>query len=222
MNQESQNKTWISCAAIAAVIIAAIIGLGMPFAERLADVYFPLLTPAPNFSPSTEVVSQNPAPTTNLPANQPTIAQVSTPGSNISVQGTTPLRDQKDTSIVGTGVLEVGTYSDGMAPISASDISSHLNIQRIRIEENPDGCSIAFMDADRIWFGSSVKTNLTINGVVVGTINGPTGKHGYIFNTTVHSGDKVCVSYFEPSGFQIVFGPDIYYHYDSYCYRGNC
>jgi len=172
--------------------------------------------------PPTATASQYQEPTSNSPSIQPTTAQVSTQSSNTSAQNSTPLRDQKNTPIVGTGVLEQGTYSDGMASISASEINSHLNIQRFRLEENPDGCGIAFMDADKIWFGSSVKTNLTINDVVVGTINAPTGKHGYMFNATVHSGDKVCVSYFEPSGFQIVFGPDIYYHYDSYCYRGNC
>src|SRR5688500_8105988 len=52
MNQEPQNKTWISCAAIAAVIVAAIIGLGMPFAERLADIYFPPPTVVPNNPPT--------------------------------------------------------------------------------------------------------------------------------------------------------------------------
>jgi hypothetical protein len=146
------------------------------------------------------------------PAPQSTSVQSPTSVPLSSNQGSDPLREHKTTPIVGTGVLAQGTHSDGMAPISASEITSHLNIQRIRLEENPDGCAIAFLDADKIWFGSSVKTNLTINDVVVGTINGPTGKHGYIFNATVHSGDKVCVTYFEPSGCQIVFGPDIYYH----------
>lgn len=156
------------------------------------------------------------------PAPESTAVQPPTSIPASSDQGSGPLREHKTTPIVGTGVLAQGTYSDGMAPISVAEITSHLNIQRIRLEENPDGCAIALLDADQIWFGSSVKTNLTINDVVVGTINGPTGRHGYIFNATIRSGDKVCVTYFEPSGFQIVFGPDIYYHYDSYCYRGNC
>lgn len=137
-------------------------------------------------------------------------------------EGDTPLRDHQITPTVGSGVLSQGTYSDGMAQLSESDISSHLDIQRIRLEENPDGCGIAFFSANKIWFGSSVKTTLTINDSSVGTINGPTGKHGYIFNIQINPGDKICVTYFEPSGFQIVFGPDMYYHYDSYCYRGHC
>lgn len=137
-------------------------------------------------------------------------------------QGDNPFREHKTTSIVGTGVLAQGTYSDGMASFSESDISSHLDIQRIRLEENPDGCGIAFLSADKIWFGSSVKTTLTINDSAVGTINQATGRQGYVFDIHINRGDKVCVTYFEPSGFQIVFGPDMYYHYDSYCYRGHC
>jgi hypothetical protein len=80
-------------------------------------------------------------------------------------------REHRQTPIVRTGVLAQGTYSDGMAPFTESDISAHLNIQRIRLEENPDGCGVAFLSADEIWFGSSVKTTLTINGFSVGTIN---------------------------------------------------
>ena len=133
-----------------------------------------------------------------------------------------PFREHKQTPIVGTGVLAQGTYSDGMAPFDETEILKHLNIQRVRLEENPDGCAIAIFNTDKIWFGSSVKTSLTINGVTAGTINGPTGKHGYIFNVHINAGDKICVTYFEPSGFHIFFGPDLYYHYDSYCYRGNC
>ncbi len=144
-----------------------------------------------------------------------------TPPSAPITQGDSPYREHQTTPIVGTGVLAQGTYSDGMASFSESDISSHLNIQRMRLEENPDGCGIAFMSADKIWFGSSVKTTLTINGSAVGTINQATGRHGYVFDVHVNSGDKVCVTYFEPSGYQIVFGPDMYYHYDSYCYRGH-
>jgi len=154
------------------------------------------------------------------PATQSAITLPSSPTSSIA--SAAPFREHKPTPIVGTGVLAQGTYSDGMAPFSETDIASHLNIQRIRLEENPDGCGVAFLNADKIWFGSSVKTTLTINGVSVGTINGPTGKHGYIFNVHINVGDKICVTYFEPSGFQIIFGPDLYYHYDSYCYRGNC
>ncbi|NOH04825.1 MAG: hypothetical protein HND47_24065 [Chloroflexi bacterium] len=139
-----------------------------------------------------------------------------------SLQSDSPFREHKTTPIVGTGVLAQGTYSDGMAPFSESDVSGHLNIQRMRLEENPDGCGIAYFSADKVWFGSSVKTTLTINDSAVGTINQATGRHGYVFDIHINSGDKICVTYFEPSGFQVVFGEDMYYHYDSYCYRGHC
>jgi hypothetical protein len=138
------------------------------------------------------------------------------------IQGDGPFRDHRITPEVGTGVLLQGTYSDGMAPFIEADTGIYANIQRIRIEENPDGCAIANYTVDKIWFGSAVRTELTINGSVVGMINGPTSKHGYIFNVNINRGDIICVTYFEPSGFQIIFGPDLYYHYDSYCYRGHC
>ena len=118
-----------------------------------------------------EQATRQPAPSAEPPA----------PPVTGSTQVDGPFREHRNTPTVGTGVLTQGTYSDGMAAFSESDVTSHLNIQRIRLEENPDGCGIAFLDADKIWFGSSVKTNLTINDTVVGGINGPTGKHGYIF-----------------------------------------
>ncbi|MCX7681670.1 MAG: hypothetical protein N2508_06875 [Anaerolineae bacterium] len=148
------------------------------------------------------------------------VPTVQSPLSSYQTDG--PFREHKQTPIVGTGVLAQGTYSDGMAPFDDAEILQHLNIQRIRLEENPDGCAIAAFNAEKIWFGSSVKTSLTINEVNVGTINGPTGKHGYIFDVRINAGDKICVTYFESSGFHIFLGPDLYYHYDSYCYRGHC
>jgi|GEM_PF-5495205 hypothetical protein len=42
MSQQPPNKTFaVAIIGAAAIIIAAIIGLGAPFAERLADIYFP-------------------------------------------------------------------------------------------------------------------------------------------------------------------------------------
>ena len=79
MNQESSKKTlvvaWVSAAAM---IIAAIIGLGIPFAERLADVYFPSPTPSVNLV----------APTTGIgnPSASPTSTPTSTQTINIPAQ----------------------------------------------------------------------------------------------------------------------------------------
>jgi len=152
------------------------------------------------------------------PVTQSAITLPSSPTS--STASVAPFREHRPTPIIGTGVLSQGTYSDRMASFSEKDIANHLNIQRIRLEENPDRCGIAFLSVDKIWFGSSVKTTLTINGVSVGALNGPTGRHGCIFNVPISVGDRICVKYFESSGFQIIFGLDLYY-YDSYCYRGN-
>lgn len=139
-----------------------------------------------------------------------------------SYQTDGPFREHKQTPVVGTGVLAQGTYSDGMASFDQTEIYQHPSIQIIRLEENPDGCGIALFDANKIWFASAFKTSLSINGIVVGTINVSTNKHGYIFDVKIKAGDKICITYFEPSGYHIVFGPDLYYHYDSYCYRGYC
>jgi hypothetical protein len=54
-NQGHSNRSNITlivgCSSAVAIIIAAIIGLGAPFAERAADFYFPTLTSIPNSSP---------------------------------------------------------------------------------------------------------------------------------------------------------------------------
>lgn len=47
MIQEPPSRAWIAWVSFAGVIIAAIIGLGMPFAENLAARYLPPLTPTP-------------------------------------------------------------------------------------------------------------------------------------------------------------------------------
>lgn len=49
MEKESRKQIWtLATISAAAVICAAIIGLGAPFAERLAGRYFPTLTPSPS------------------------------------------------------------------------------------------------------------------------------------------------------------------------------
>ena len=67
-NRERSNMTWgVGCLSAAAVIIAAIIGLGVPFAERLADVYFPTMTPNPINPPSFTSIPNSP---TQIPPTQ--------------------------------------------------------------------------------------------------------------------------------------------------------
>lgn len=130
---------------------------------------------------------KDPVPVVTAP--QPTQAPV-------AAQGSGPLRTQRNTEIVGSGVLAQGTHSDGLAPIGAVELQQHSRIQRIRLEECPQGCDIARFDADQIWFGTSVRTQLAINDQVVGEINAATGKHGYVFNVRIRKGDKICVTYF--------------------------
>lgn len=68
-NQErssSVSSPWIvGCLGAAGVIVAAIIALGAPMAERAADYYFPTLTPIPNIPPtSTSISFEHPTQTT--------------------------------------------------------------------------------------------------------------------------------------------------------------
>jgi len=64
MVQEPQSKTWIviivAIISATAVICAAIIGLGAPFAERFADEYYPKTT-SPSDSGSPDSGNQNPS-----------------------------------------------------------------------------------------------------------------------------------------------------------------
>jgi hypothetical protein len=65
-SQEKSNKPWIiGCLSATGVIIAAIIGLGVPFAERLADVYFPSPMPSAIVVAATQAAVQSFTPTEN-------------------------------------------------------------------------------------------------------------------------------------------------------------
>lgn len=65
MMNETPSRAWVvvivAIIGAVGVIIAAIIGLGMPFAERIADRYYPPLTPtsisASQFEPPTQISS---------------------------------------------------------------------------------------------------------------------------------------------------------------------
>lgn len=136
-----------------------------------------------------------------------------------------PFRLHQVTTI-GTGQTAQGSFSDGMEPYSEDWLwrNNHFRIQRIRREENSSGCAAATYDANKVWLSVGAPATLSINGAAVGTVTNITAKqqHGYIVNLTVHAGDTLCVSPIPSSGFHIIFGPDLYYHYDSYCYRGYC
>lgn len=233
MVQEPPSRAWIGCLGAAAVIIAAIIGLGVPFAEKMSDVYFPVPTTSPVVVYVTQVVeepkafvSTQIAPTAN---NEPTNSLVPTlpaPEPEKQLGNTidpTPIREHFPVT-VGDGLFSSATFSDGLAPYSEQWLwdNNHHNIQRIRQEEFPDGCDIARFSASKVWISGSRGMQFTVNDAVVGVYDAADFSHGYIVSFDVHMGDKLCAVGFKPIGYSIIIGPDVYYHYDSYCYRGHC
>ena len=189
------------------------------------EIIIPSNTPLPTFTyiptnTSLPTPTKTPIPPTPIPRINPT------PPQQVVMEG--PFRQHYQATI-GTGLLANVTYSDGMAEYSQYLLDSqHPRIQRFRPEENPDGCGVSRYNTNKIWFSSAASTEITVNGNVIayfdiiaaaghGTI-----RHGYIFEYPLKVDDRICVSYVHPSGYQIVFGPDLYYHYDSYCYRGHC
>ena len=127
--------------------------------------------------------------------------------------------------VVGDGIFAQGTFSDGMAEYSQDWLwaNGHGDIQRIRKEEYPSGCDIARYNTNLIWIAGTAGMQISINDKIVGTYKIADNAHGYIFQYPINMGDKICaVNYRASTGYAILLGPNIYYHYDSYCYRGNC
>ncbi len=123
----------------------------------------------------------------------------------------------------GDGVFANVTVSDGQAELSSSDLStSHQHIQRIRREEQPSGCDTAFYASDKIWVTGTPGMRLTLDGQVVGTYRIAPDSHGFMLDMSIEVGQEICAVDYGPEGFSIIFGPDVYYHYDSYCHRGFC
>jgi hypothetical protein len=159
-------------------------------------------------------------PPTSMVATQIPVATLQT--EPLPTQSDSPFRKHEIAS-VGTGIFTQVTSSDGNAPYSQSELdTSHYRIYRIRPEENPDGCGVSVYNASKVWFSSSVNTVFTVNGQEVGKLSVSTGRHGFVADWNVKVGDKICAVGYAASGFHIIFGPDMYYHYDSYCYRGYC
>jgi len=127
--------------------------------------------------------------------------------------------------VVGDGIFAQGTFSDGMTEYSQDWLwaNSHGDIQRIRQEEYPSGCDVARYNTNLVWISGTNGMQIAVNDKTVGTYNIADNSHGYIFQYPINMGDKLCaVNYRSSTGFAILLGPNIYYHYDSYCYRGNC
>ncbi|MBI4673141.1 MAG: hypothetical protein HY741_15920 [Chloroflexi bacterium] len=190
-----------------AVELASSKNLGCPntpapiVTQPVATSVPPTSTPRPTFPPTKSV--------------PPTATRISP-----AIDG--PFRSHQSATI-GTGVLESVTFSDGLAAYEQNWLdTNHYRIQRIRPEENPSGCGKSIYNTNKIWFGSAIQTDITINGNVIGELVVVTGRHGFVFEYPLKVGDTICVSRLHPSGYHFVFGPDIYYHYDSYCNRGYC
>lgn len=134
-----------------------------------------------------------------------------------------PIREHYPVT-VGNGIFEKGTFSDGLALYTEDWLwdNNHFKIQRIRQEEYPSGCDTARYDTNLVWISGSSGMQFTVNDEVVGTYQIADDPHGYILEYPIHMGDKLCAVNFKAIGFSIILGPDIYYHYDSYCHRGNC
>src|SRR3990172_2846853 len=127
-----------------------------------------------------------------------------------TTESTGPFREHQTASI-GTGVFAQVTSSDGLAPYEEGWLQTyHFRYQRIRPEENPDGCGVSVFDTNKVWFSSSANTVFTVNGEEIGKLVVATGKHGYVFDYAIHVGDNLCAVGFAPSGYQIVIGPDMY------------
>lgn len=220
MIQEPPSKTWlvliVGIISASAVVCAAIIGLGLPFASKYADLYFQTVTP---YSPSPEIATQIPALNESIPLTneQPQVKQ------NQIISELVPIREHFEVS-VGDGLFESGTFSDGLEPFSEDWLwtNDHHSVQRIRQEEFPDGCDISRYTTEVVWITATTEMQFTINDEVIGTYKATDDPHGYIFKWPIKIGDKLCAVNFKPIGYSIIIGPDIYYHYDSYCYRGEC
>lgn len=229
MEQKPPSKTWIvGCLGAAGVIIAAIIGLGAPFAERMADIYFPTLTPAGNvIAPTQVIVESNSTQPVNLPTSESNQQpEVTTPAREVPTEEVIieePIREHYQVN-VGDGIFESGTFSDGLAPYDEDWLwaNDHFDIQRIRQEEYPSGCDVSRYNTNLVWISGSAGMQFTVNDEVVGTYQIADNAHGYMFQWPIHMGDKLCAVNFRSIGFSIILGPDVYYHYDSYCYRGHC
>jgi serine/threonine protein kinase len=123
---------------------------------------------------------------------------------------------------IGDGIFADATYSDGLAPISPQELGGYDKIQTINYRETPGGCAAAEYNSPVIWIGGSNGLQIMVNGTAVGTFTAASSPHGFMAKTNIQKGDMVCALNFKPNGYHIVMGPDVYYHYDSYCYRSEC
>ncbi|MEA3327396.1 MAG: hypothetical protein U9R53_08840 [Chloroflexota bacterium] len=187
-----------------------------------------------NFLITEEKISETPTETSNtsiIKARTDTNEPEELPTEDvISIDETNTLTTQEDISqinlIENAESINIGTlkfseaiYTDGNNDF---DISTFYKIQRIRLEENPNGCDISDWFSDFLWVTGNKGAQVSINDEIIGELNINTGNHGYLIIQKINPGDEVCIIGDNRNGFSILFGPDVFYHYDSYCYRGFC
>jgi hypothetical protein len=122
----------------------------------------------------------------------------------------------------GTGVLSNATRSDGLHPLTIEDLNldGHFEIQNLNRAFTTEVCLDSVYDADLIWIIGSSGLIVSLNGEEIAQLTtNAGGSHGFVAPLTIQFGDQICVSGNYGTGYAVVWGPDIYYHYDSYCYR---
>lgn len=179
--------------------------------EHLVDL------PTPTVSPTEAPQATNEIPTSTDLVEAPTGAP------ELIADVLSPLIQHYEV-YAGTGVFELGTFSQGNVQYTEDWLraNGHFRIQRIRQEEYPSGCDTSRFTTDRIWISGSKGMTITVNGEEVGEYLIDDDPHGFVFEYQINYGDRLCAVNFKNIGFMIVLGDDIYYHYDSYCYRGHC
>lgn len=120
---------------------------------------------------------------------------------------------------IGTGIFISAYSSDGN---SNYDIGAYYKFQRIRFEEAPEGCDISSWFSQLLWVTGNKGAKILLNNELIGELQVDTGNHGYLLKLVINPGDQICIEGENRNGFSIIFGPDTYYNYDSYCFRGFC
>jgi len=144
--------------------------------------------------------------------------------SNLTGDG--PFRPQSYTNI-GAGSLARVSYSDGMLPLVDAQVDGqHPQTQHIRSYEDASGCAVARYTGEKLWLIASAPAHITLNGQEIAHLTNSTTSHGYLLDQKITAGDQLCVSNGQQLGispiYYLFWGPSLYYHYDSYCYRSGC
>lgn len=221
--------------------ILAVIGIIVAVFFALVQWLFPFeavgpspIKPEVNEMPSavpSRAIDHTPIPTLTI-HNETPFTSLTTPQSYFDELIGGPYLEHR-TAYVGTGVFEEVTFSDGNAPYNwgNEDIyyfwSDHPDLIKIiggHVTEQ-NRCGIAPFDANKVWTAASNGAVFTVNNVEIGRVTSSIkSNHGFIVPSwLVHKGDEICIGGLpESESFHVIFGPAIYYLYDSYCTNRVC